>query len=115
MRETNKSVSAKSPSLFKQAMRVNRKPFPWVKAFSAGVAAALPVIIGLLFGNFEYGLIAGMGGFTYLYFFNIPYAQNAKKLFFVVLGMTLVSAPIGLMSNRFFYYNKISVTHSFYE
>src|SRR4051794_13044958 len=93
MRETNKSISAtSSPSLLKQAMSVNSKPFPWVKAFCAGVAAALPVIIGLLFGNFEYGLLAGMGGFTYLYFFNIPYAQNAKKLFFVVLGMTLVSA-----------------------
>lgn len=92
MRETNKSVPAKSPSILKQAMSVNRKPFPWVKAFCAGVAAALPVIIGLLFDNFEYGLIAGMGGFTYLYAFNIPYAQNAKKLFFVVLGMTLVSA-----------------------
>ena len=70
---------------------MNRKPFPWVKAFCAGLAAALPVIIGLLFGNLEYGLIAGMGGFTYLYVFNIPYAQRAKKLFFVVLGMTLVS------------------------
>jgi uncharacterized membrane protein YccC len=92
MRETNESVSVQSPSLLKQAMSVNRKPFPWVKAFCAGVAAVLPVFIGLLFGNFEYGLIAGMGGFTYLYVFNIPYAQNAKKLFFVVLGMTLVSA-----------------------
>ncbi|MEH6991118.1 FUSC family protein [Neobacillus drentensis] len=71
---------------------MNRKPFPWAKAFWAGLAAVLPVNIGLLFGNFEYGLIAGMGGFTYLYVFNIPYAQNAKKLFFVVLGMTLVSA-----------------------
>jgi uncharacterized membrane protein YccC len=92
MGETKKLVSAKSPSFFKQAMSVNTKPFPWIKAFCAGVAAALPVMIGLLFGNFEYGLIAGMGGFTYLYFFNIPYAQNAQKLFFVVLGMTLVSA-----------------------
>ena len=92
MRETKNFVSAKSPSLFKQAISVNRKPFPWVKAFCAGVAAALPVIIGLLFGNFQYGLIAGMGGFTYLYVFNIPYAQRAKKLVLVVLGMTLVSA-----------------------
>ena len=92
MGETSKSVSTKSPSIFKQALTVNRKPFPWVKAFCAGLAAALPVMIGLLLGNFEYGLIAGMGGFTYLYVFNIPYAQRAKKLFFVVLGMTLVTA-----------------------
>ncbi|MDQ0970551.1 putative membrane protein YccC [Neobacillus niacini] len=92
MRETPKSVSPKSPSMIKQALTVNRKPFPWLKAFCAGLAAALPVIIGLLFGNLEYGLIAGMGGFTYLYVFNIPYAQRAKKLFFVILGMTLASA-----------------------
>jgi hypothetical protein len=64
MRETNISVSAKSPSLLKQAMSVNRKPFPWMKAISAGVTSALPVMIGLWFGSFEYGLIAGMGGFT---------------------------------------------------
>jgi uncharacterized membrane protein YccC len=56
------------------------------------LAAALPVIIGLLFGNLQDGLLAGMGGFTYLYVFNIPYAQLAKKLFFVVLGLTAVSA-----------------------
>ena len=87
MKEANKA-----PSLLKQAMSVNRRPFPWVKAFFAGVAASLPVLIGLLYGNLEYGLIAGMGGFTFLYFFNIPHAQNAKKLFFVVIGMTLASA-----------------------
>jgi hypothetical protein len=92
MRETHKSVSPQSPSIIKQALTVNRKPFPWGKAFSAGLAASLPVMIGLVFGNLEYGLIAGMGGFTYLYVFNIPYAQRAKKLFFVALGMTLVSA-----------------------
>src|SRR6478735_4788806 len=89
MGERKKSEAS---SILKQALTVNSKPFPWVKAFSAGLAASLPVIIGLLFGNLEYGLIAGMGGFTYLYVFNIPYAQRAKKLFFVVLGMSLVSA-----------------------
>ncbi|WP_338472964.1 hypothetical protein R4Z10_09685 [Niallia sp. XMNu-256] len=92
MTEAKKSLPTKKSSLLKQAMAVNRKPFPWIKAFCAGVAASLPVVIGLLLGHFEYGLIAGLGGFTYLYYFNIPYAQNAKKLFFVVLGMTLVTA-----------------------
>lgn len=89
--ESAESNTPKPPSIFKQALTVNRKPFPWVKAFSAGVSAALPVLIGLWLGNFAYGLIAGMGGFTYLYTFNIPYAQRAKKLFFVVLGMTFVA------------------------
>jgi uncharacterized membrane protein YccC len=93
MVESSKSEASSSRDLtiMKQAMAVNKKPFPWLKAFCAGVAAALPVMIGLLFGNFEYGLLAGMGGFTYLYVFNIPYAQRAKKLLFVILGMCLVT------------------------
>ncbi|MGE7981863.1 hypothetical protein [Solibacillus sp. NPDC093137] len=62
MREINKSASAKFLSLLKQAISMNKRPFPWVKAFCAGIAASLPVFIGLMFGNFEYGLIAGMGG-----------------------------------------------------
>src|SRR3954454_19585353 len=96
--ETKSMVTkAKAPSIIKQALAVNRKPFPWFKAFCAGVAAALPVIIGLLLGNLEYGLLAGMGGFTYLYVFNVPYAQRAKKLILVVLGMTLVTA-LGTLS-----------------
>lgn len=78
-------------SIIKQALQVNKKPFPWLKAFSAGVAAALPVIIGLAFGHLQYGLIAGLGGFAYLYVFNVPYAQRAKKIFSVVLALTLVT------------------------
>lgn len=86
-----KSKNSEALSILKQALTVNRKPFPWVKAFSAGLAASLPVMIGLLFGHLEYGLLAGLGGFTYLYTFTIPYAQLAKKLFAVVIGMTLVT------------------------
>lgn len=86
-----KSKSSEALSILKQALMVNRKPVPWGKAFSAGLAASLPVVIGLLFGHLDYGLIAGLGGFTYLYVFPIPYAQLAKKLFWVVIGLTLVT------------------------
>lgn len=78
----------KTPSLLKQALTVNKKPFPWLKAFLAGIAAGLPIAVGLLFGSLQYGLIAGLGGFTYLYVFPIPYAQLAKKLTYCVLGIT---------------------------
>lgn len=88
----NTHESSKSPSLIRQALKVNRNPFPWLKAFRAGLAAGLPVMIGLLLGNLQYGLIAALGGFTYLYVFNVPYAQRAKKIFFVVLAMTLIAA-----------------------
>ncbi|BDH62018.1 putative membrane protein YvaC [Lysinibacillus sp. PLM2] len=78
----------KLPSIIKQALTVNKSPFPWLKAFLAGAAAGLPIFIGLLFDNLHYGLIAGLGGFTFLYVFPIPYAQLAKKLTWCVLAIT---------------------------
>ncbi|WP_158595118.1 FUSC family protein [Oceanobacillus piezotolerans] len=87
MSQRNKGKS----SVFRQAFSLNRKPIPWLKAFNAGLAASIPVIIGLLLGNFRFGLIAGLGGFTFLYVFNVPYAQRAKKICWVVLAMTLIT------------------------
>lgn len=87
-----KQAVNKGPSILKQAMTVNRKPFPWVKAFCAGLAASIPIMIGLLFDHLEYGMMAGLGSFTYLYTFNIPYAQRAKKLFFVVIAFAFLAA-----------------------
>lgn len=77
-------------NIMKQALEIRKTPFPWSKAINAGICSALPPLIGLLMGNLQYGLLAGIGGFTYLYMFNEPYAQRAKKLFFVMLGMTIV-------------------------
>jgi hypothetical protein len=49
MEESHKARASKSKflTIIKQSMAVNKKPFPWLKAFCAGIAAALPVIIGL--------------------------------------------------------------------
>ena len=74
---------------FVQAFKLKDSPFPYLKAFRAGLAASLPVFIGLLLDRFEYGLLASLGGFTYLYVFNQPYVQRAKRIFFVMLGITL--------------------------
>lgn len=88
----------------KQAFTINKNPLPWLKAFTAGVCAGLPVLIGFLLGNLEYGLTAGLGGLTYLYVFNIPYAFRAKKLLFAVTGLSFVMglgtllAPYALLS-----------------
>ncbi|TRZ36539.1 FUSC family protein [Niallia circulans] len=84
LRESFKRMNA----VFKQSFKVNKNPFPWLKAFYAGLAAALPVFIGVLFGSFENGLLAGIGGFTYLYVFDIPYVQRAKKIFLVLVSIT---------------------------
>lgn len=90
--------------MIQQAFEIKQNPFPWSKAIKAGFCAAIPALIGWLLGNITYGLQAGIGGFTYLYVFNEPYAQRAKKLFFVLIGMTLsvglgtLVAPIPLLS-----------------
>ncbi|GAA4707345.1 FUSC family protein [Brevibacillus fulvus] len=89
---------------FRQAFRLRQHPFPYFKAFRAGLAAALPVFIGLLFGHFNYGLLASLGGFAYLYVFNQPYAQRARRIFIVAVGLSLsvvlgtVFAPYPLFS-----------------
>lgn len=87
---TSESISSTLLLTIKQAFTVNKNPLPWTKAFSAGVCAGLPVLVGYLLGNLEYGLIAGLGGLTYLYVFNIPYAFRAKKLFFALIGLSIV-------------------------
>jgi hypothetical protein len=68
--------------IFKQAFTMKRSPFPWSKSLFAGLCSGIPVFIGFCFGNLQYGLLAGIGGFTYLYVFPIPHVQVAKKLFF---------------------------------
>ncbi|GIO27252.1 FUSC family protein [Ornithinibacillus bavariensis] len=72
----------------KQAFELKKNPIPWVKAFSAGLCASIPIFIAVLAGEFSYGLLASLGSFTYLYMFNEPYALRAKKLFFVLLGLS---------------------------
>ncbi|MEH7342978.1 FUSC family protein [Bacillus sp. JJ1532] len=79
--------------MIKGAFTIKKSPFPWTRAISAGLSASLPVVIGILLGNFQFGLLAGVGGFSYLYVLNEPYPQRAKKVFFVLLGL---SASIGL-------------------
>lgn len=79
-----------------QAFEIKRNPLPWNKAILAGVSAAFPAWIGLMLGDLQSGLAAGIGGFTYLYMFNEPYAERAKKLFFVMIGLSL-SIGLGML------------------
>jgi len=76
-----------------QAFEIKNNPFPLNKAISAGICAALPVLLGVLLGNFQNGLLGGLGGFTFLYMFGEPYVQRGKKLFWVAIG---ISAVVGL-------------------
>lgn len=80
--------------ILKEAIAVNNRPFPWERAIGAGLAMAIPIFIGMWLDQLQYGLITGLGGFTYLYAFTLPYAHLSKRLFFVGISMIL-SAFLG--------------------
>jgi uncharacterized membrane protein YccC len=102
------SILHNLPILIKQAFKIKKSQLPWTKAITAGLCSGIPVFIGLLLGNFQYGLIAGIGSFTYLYVFHIPYAQRAKKLFFVLIGLSL-SVGLGTLVAPFPFVAAITV------
>lgn len=83
-------------SIIKQAFKINKRPFPWEKPICAAICAGFPVIIGILVGQLNMGLLGGIGSFSYLYVFNEPYAARAKKIFFVAIGLSL-SVAIGTL------------------
>ncbi|HWO52792.1 MAG TPA: FUSC family protein [Paenibacillus cookii] len=74
-------------SIVRQALEIKKAPLPWGRAVGAGISLGLPSLIGLLAGRFDYGLLAGTGGFTYLYASNEPYFIRSRKLAFVMLGI----------------------------
>jgi len=100
MKKTDKtrdySPSHKHLKTFRNAFIYKKNPFPWRKAICAGLASSLPILIGLIFGHMKLGLAAGMGGFAYLYVFNQPYAQRAKMIFFIAVGLAL-SMTMGIL------------------
>lgn len=85
------SVKEKVWSMLREAIAVNERSFPWERAVGAGLSMALPIFIGLWLGQLQYGLIAGLGGFTYLYAFRLPYAHLSKRIFFVGASIVLAS------------------------
>ncbi len=83
--------------LLKGAFAIKKTPFPLTRAICAGICSAVPIIVGIIFGNFQYGLIGAIGGFSYLYVWNEPYVQRAKKIFFVAIGFS-VSISFGILT-----------------
>lgn len=85
------SITEKIWDILKEALAVNNRAFPWERAMGAGISMATPILIGILFNQFYHGLIAGLGGFTYLYAFRLPYAHLSKRLFFVAVSIVIAS------------------------
>jgi len=97
MFKNNKQSPIYLLKIIKQAFEINKKPFPWLKAISAAICVGVPVSIGLVEGQLRLGLLGGIGGFTYLYVFNQPYARRAKQIFFVAIGISL-SVGLGTLA-----------------
>lgn len=87
-------------TIIKQSFKINKNPFPWTKAISAAICAGVPVLIGILTGQLSLGLLGGVGSFSCLYVFNEPYAQRAKKIFFVAFGISL-SVALGTLVSQY--------------
>lgn len=75
--------------IVKDAFRIHANPFPWKKAIGSGFASGFPVLVGALAGHTDYGLIASIGGFVYLYAGGESYKKRALKLLLVSIGIAL--------------------------
>jgi len=78
---TQKHQASFVQSVVRQALEIKKAPLPWGRAVGAGISLGLPSLIGLLMGRFDYGLLAGTGGFTYLYASSEPYFIRSKNCF----------------------------------
>lgn len=75
--------------IVKDAFRIHANPFPWKRAIGSGFASGFPVLVGALAGHTDYGLIASIGGFVYLYAGGESYKKRALKLLLVSIGIAL--------------------------
>jgi uncharacterized membrane protein YccC len=78
------------PTGIMDAFRINTQvASPWKHAIEAGLSCVIPLLVGLAFGHFAYGLMAVTGGFIYLYANNEPYGKRAVKLLVVMIANAL--------------------------
>ncbi|WP_179281306.1 FUSC family protein [Paenibacillus sp. XY044] len=83
----------------RQAFEVKKVALPWNRALSAGLCIGLPSLIGFWLGQFQYGMLAGTGGFAYLYVASEPYALRAQKVLLAALGLTFSVAAGTLLAS----------------
>ncbi|MFP7232529.1 FUSC family protein [Bacillus subtilis] len=101
MNKTAENKHRTMPSIVKDAFRIRANPFPWKKAIGSGIASGFPVLIGALAGHTDYGLIASIGGFVYLYAGGESYKKRALKLLLVSIGIALSFGLGTLLSGMF--------------
>lgn len=82
--------------IIKQSFKLNKVPVSLERIIFAAICSGLPMILGFLFNKPKYGMWGTLGGFTYMYVFNEPYAQRLKKMFLLAISITLC-ATLGVV------------------
>ncbi|MFC7677301.1 FUSC family protein [Paenibacillus sp. GCM10028914] len=60
----------------------------WFRGVGSAISVGTPALLGILMGNPALGILASIGGFTFLYVSNETYAQRAARLFWIAVGLT---------------------------
>lgn len=83
-------------NLVKDITKINKNQVNWIKPIGAAICSGLPILIGVLLNQPRYGILASIGGFSYLYIFDEPYAQRIKKMFLVAVALT-ITVTLGII------------------
>lgn len=82
----------------KEAFRIKPIPLNWFRGVGSAISVGIPSLTGFLIGDPALGILASVGGFTFLYVSNETYSQRAVRLFWVALGLT-ASFALGALSS----------------
>ncbi len=51
----------------RQLVTISPSDRPWQMPFAAAIASGLPIVVGVLLGRLDYGLVSSLGGLTFIY------------------------------------------------
>ncbi|MCG7381457.1 FUSC family protein [Paenibacillus sp. ACRRY] len=83
---------------YKEAFRIKPIPLNWFRGVGSAISVGIPSLVGFLIGDPALGILASVGGFTFLYVSNETYSQRAVRLFWIALGLT-ASFALGALSS----------------
>lgn len=83
---------------YREAFRIKPLPLNWFRGIGSAISVGIPSLIGFLIRDPALGILASVGGFTFLYVSNEPYSQRAVRLFWIALGLT-ASFAFGALSS----------------
>lgn len=85
---------------YKEVFRIKPIPLNWFRGVGSAISVGVPALLGILMGNPALGILASIGGFTFLYVSNETYAQRAVRLFWIAIGITASFTLGGVCSSN---------------